>query len=107
MAGHHLGDVCKVARRLWVSRESQGLETRMMPGPCFKQCSSTAPGNAHALPQAMPQARILLAVYGWCARPMASMSRCAAAAAEFGAVTSPVLDSKYVAGLGPAGGKGW
>jgi hypothetical protein len=36
-----------------VLRESQGLETRPMLGPCFKQCSSTASGNAQALPQAM------------------------------------------------------
>jgi hypothetical protein len=36
-----------------VSRESQGLETRRILGPCFKHCSSSAPGNAQALPQAM------------------------------------------------------
>lgn len=65
----------------------------------LRQCS----GNAQALPQAMLKHAHLLAAYGWYARPMASMSRCAAAAAEVGSVTDQSLIEKSVVSLRSAG----
>jgi hypothetical protein len=56
---------------LWVSRESQGLDSQKS-WSMLKQCSSTASGNAQACRR--------LTVCGWCAGPMASMSRSCAAA---------------------------
>jgi hypothetical protein len=64
---------------------------------CFRQCSSTASSSAQACRR--------LTVCGWCARPMASMSRsCATTAADVGG-WSPTesLIAKSVAGLGPPG----
>jgi hypothetical protein len=79
-----------------VSRESQGLKTCRMLGPCFRQCSSNA--------QALPQACRRLIVFGWCAGPMASTSGSCAAAAEI-CGRSPVQCStaKSIAGLGQGG----
>jgi hypothetical protein len=49
------GDTAALLRSTFgVSRESQGLETRRMLGPC----SSTASGIAQALPQALLQAML-------------------------------------------------
>jgi hypothetical protein len=72
--------MCRVPTKVWqataakrISRENQGLETRMMLGACFKPCWEHALSNAQA-------SRLTLG--GWCALPIASMSRsCAAAAA--------------------------
>jgi hypothetical protein len=54
----------------------------------LKHCSSTASGNAQALPQACRR----LTVCGWGAGPMAIRSR--SGPAKIGAVTGPILDSK-------------
>jgi hypothetical protein len=59
--GRHLGDADEVTRSngaqvirthcceaaLGFHVKAKGLETRLILGPCFKQCSSTASSNAH------------------------------------------------------------